>query len=260
MRWKNVLLANAFFRAQPPRAGSVKPLIRRGVERQLPRGLRRRHALQPALRPVGPARLPGARRRPLPALRDGRASIVTDRIETFTENGLMLESGDELEADVIVTATGPQPAAARRHARSASTAREVELPRRVTYKGMMLGRRAELRLCARLHERLLDAQGATSSPSTSAGCINHMDEHGYSQCTPARARRLAADRAVHRPAVRLRAALDRRACRSRAARPVAPAPELHARPAGAALRRAQDEAMEFTHADARVRRRAAAAA
>src|SRR5215213_9871873 len=36
----------------------------------------------------------------------GRASIVTDRITRFTEKGLKLESGAELEADVIVTATG----------------------------------------------------------------------------------------------------------------------------------------------------------
>ena len=40
------------------------------------------------------------------AIRDGDASVVTDRIETFTETGMKLESGAELEADVIVTATG----------------------------------------------------------------------------------------------------------------------------------------------------------
>jgi monooxygenase len=39
-------------------------------------------------------------------LRDGKASIVTDTIETFTPTGIKLTSGEELEADVIVTATG----------------------------------------------------------------------------------------------------------------------------------------------------------
>ncbi|MFT3714670.1 MAG: NAD(P)/FAD-dependent oxidoreductase [Gordonia sp. (in: high G+C Gram-positive bacteria)] len=39
-------------------------------------------------------------------LRKGNASIVTDRIATFTEKGILLESGQELEADIIVTATG----------------------------------------------------------------------------------------------------------------------------------------------------------
>ena len=40
------------------------------------------------------------------AIRSGRASVVTDHIDTFTEDGILLASGEELEADVIVTATG----------------------------------------------------------------------------------------------------------------------------------------------------------
>ncbi len=39
-------------------------------------------------------------------IRDGLASVVTDEIETFTEKGIQLASGDVLEADVIVSATG----------------------------------------------------------------------------------------------------------------------------------------------------------
>jgi cation diffusion facilitator CzcD-associated flavoprotein CzcO len=40
------------------------------------------------------------------SIRDGNASVVTDTIETFTPKGIKLASGKELEADVIVTATG----------------------------------------------------------------------------------------------------------------------------------------------------------
>jgi len=40
------------------------------------------------------------------AIKSGRASVVTDQIETFTERGIQLKSGKELEADIIVTATG----------------------------------------------------------------------------------------------------------------------------------------------------------
>jgi cation diffusion facilitator CzcD-associated flavoprotein CzcO len=40
------------------------------------------------------------------AIKSGRASVVTDQIETFTEKGIFLKSGKELEADIIVTATG----------------------------------------------------------------------------------------------------------------------------------------------------------
>jgi len=40
------------------------------------------------------------------AIKSGRASVVTDQIATFTERGILLKSGKELEADIIVTATG----------------------------------------------------------------------------------------------------------------------------------------------------------
>jgi cation diffusion facilitator CzcD-associated flavoprotein CzcO len=40
------------------------------------------------------------------AIKSGRASVVTDHIDTFTEKGVRLKSGKELEADIIVTATG----------------------------------------------------------------------------------------------------------------------------------------------------------
>jgi cation diffusion facilitator CzcD-associated flavoprotein CzcO len=39
-------------------------------------------------------------------IKAGRASVVTDEIETFTENGIRLKSGRELKAEIVVTATG----------------------------------------------------------------------------------------------------------------------------------------------------------
>jgi monooxygenase len=39
-------------------------------------------------------------------LREGRASVVTDQIQAFTEHGIALKSGRELEADIVVAATG----------------------------------------------------------------------------------------------------------------------------------------------------------
>jgi cation diffusion facilitator CzcD-associated flavoprotein CzcO len=39
-------------------------------------------------------------------IKSGKASVVTDEIDTFTEDGIRLKSGDELKADIIVTATG----------------------------------------------------------------------------------------------------------------------------------------------------------
>jgi monooxygenase len=70
------------------------------------------------------------------AIREGRASVVTDTIETFTERGLKLASGRELEADIIVTATGLKLNLLGDAAFSLD-GREIELAKAMTYKGMM---------------------------------------------------------------------------------------------------------------------------
>ena len=71
------------------------------------------------------------------AVRGGRASVVTDRITTLTEHGVALASGEELPADVVVTATGLSlqllGGAALR-----VDGRDVDLARTVVYKGALL--------------------------------------------------------------------------------------------------------------------------
>ncbi|MEV4517756.1 NAD(P)/FAD-dependent oxidoreductase [Dactylosporangium sp. NPDC049525] len=71
------------------------------------------------------------------AIRKGTASVVTDRITTFTERGVLLASGRELEADVIVTATGLNVQALAGLTLTVD-GRAVRLPDTVAYKGMML--------------------------------------------------------------------------------------------------------------------------
>ncbi len=70
-------------------------------------------------------------------IRKGRASVVTDRIATFTEKGVLLESGRELEADIIITATGMNVQMIGGISLTVDS-RPVSLPDTVAYKGMML--------------------------------------------------------------------------------------------------------------------------
>ncbi|NDZ92624.1 NAD(P)/FAD-dependent oxidoreductase [Streptomyces sp. SID6673] len=70
-------------------------------------------------------------------IRKGKASIVTDRIATFTETGVLLESGEELEADIVVTATGLNIKIIGGIDLSVD-GRPVSLPDTVVYRGMML--------------------------------------------------------------------------------------------------------------------------
>lgn len=70
------------------------------------------------------------------SITDGKASIVTDRIETFTPRGVRLESGTELPADIIVTATGFDLCVFGDIAFIVD-GREVDFSKTITYRGMM---------------------------------------------------------------------------------------------------------------------------
>jgi len=70
------------------------------------------------------------------AIKSGKASVVTDEIESFTENGLRLRSGEELEADIIVTATGLKVQLMGGMEVCVDGA-PVTLSRAMSYKGMM---------------------------------------------------------------------------------------------------------------------------
>src|SRR5262249_9052959 len=105
-RWKNVLFGLWFYnfcRRNPTRA---RALITRWLQRELGAD----HPISPDF---APRYNPWEQRVCLVpdgdlfvAMRAGRAAVVTDEIETFTETGIRLRSGAALDADVVVTATG----------------------------------------------------------------------------------------------------------------------------------------------------------
>jgi monooxygenase len=70
------------------------------------------------------------------ALKAGRASVVTNHIDTFTEKGVRLQSGEELEADIIVTATGLT-LAMLGEAQFSVDGETVDFAKKWTYKGLM---------------------------------------------------------------------------------------------------------------------------
>jgi cation diffusion facilitator CzcD-associated flavoprotein CzcO len=71
------------------------------------------------------------------ALREGKASIVTDTIETFTAKGIRASSGEEIPADIVVTATGFNLSAFGDVAFSVD-GEPVDFPERVTWRGIMI--------------------------------------------------------------------------------------------------------------------------
>ena len=70
-------------------------------------------------------------------LREGTASVVTDTIETFTETGIRVSSGEEIEADIVVTATGFD-LALFGDVDFTVDDEPVDFTERVTYRGIMI--------------------------------------------------------------------------------------------------------------------------
>jgi monooxygenase len=137
VRWKNVTLQGLSYRLSRRRPELMKKLLRRGVIKALPPGYDVDTHFSPRYNPwdqrlclVPDADLFGA-------IGDGSAEIVTDRIRTFTERGVELESGRELEADIAITATGLE-LLFLGGIRLSVDGEEPAIPRALTYKGMML--------------------------------------------------------------------------------------------------------------------------
>jgi monooxygenase len=118
------------------------------------------------------------------ALRDGRASVVTDHVETFTEKGIRLRSGQELEADLIVTATGLK----MRFMGGIDLevdGRRVQPNETMVYKGMMLSGVPNLAFAV----GYTNASWTLKCDLTSeyvCRLLRHMDRHGHVQCRPHR--------------------------------------------------------------------------
>jgi len=105
VRWKNVLLGIAFFNASRSWPNAVRKLIQKGIKKEI--GEKYNQAdFNPPYNPWDQRLCLVPDSDLFKSVKEGKAEIVTDQIERFTENGILLKSGKELEADLIVTATG----------------------------------------------------------------------------------------------------------------------------------------------------------
>ena len=180
VRWKNVLRTMASVQLSRRRPAAMKALLRKGLERELPRGYDIDRHFKPTYDPWDQRLCLVPDGDLFAALRAGNASVVTDHIETFTERGIELSCGEELQADLIVTATGLN-LLALGGMEIAVDGREVEIPQTMTYKGMMLSDVPNLAIA-------LGYTNASWTLKCDLTCeyvcrlLNHMAAHGQQMC------------------------------------------------------------------------------
>lgn len=181
-RWKNVMLGMLFFRLSRRRPERAKRMILGGVRRALGPDYDIATHFTPRYNPWDQRLCLVPDGDLFAALNAGRASMVTDHIDTFTPRGIRLKSGAELGADLIVTATGLDLQVLGGIELDVD-GRRVDLATTFNYKGMMYSD----------VPNLASSFGYTNASWTlkcdlTCGYVcrvlNHMDRHGWRQCMP----------------------------------------------------------------------------
>jgi monooxygenase len=181
-RWFYALITQSFYKVSRRYPKVVKRLMLKGATRQLPKGYDVATHFTPSYNPWDQRVCMVPDGDLFKAIRAGTASVVTDHIETFTEKGLRLTSGTDLEADIIVTATGLELLFMGGMSVSIDGSL-LDVASRLTYKGMMLEDVPNMAFA-------IGYTNASWTLKCDLTCdyvcrlLNHMREHGQRQCTP----------------------------------------------------------------------------
>jgi cation diffusion facilitator CzcD-associated flavoprotein CzcO len=182
VRWKNVAIQSVTFRLARNRPGLVKRLLRKGLEKALPPGYDIDTHFKPSYDPWDQRLCVVPDGDLFKAIHDGSAEIVTDHIDRFTPNGIRLVSGRELEADVVVTATGLN-LQFLGGAKLEIDGEEPEQGKLMIYRGMMLGEVPNLAFTIGYTNASWTLK-ADLVAEFACRLLNHMDAGGYDVCVP----------------------------------------------------------------------------
>jgi cation diffusion facilitator CzcD-associated flavoprotein CzcO len=181
-RWKNVLLGIWFFNRARSRPQKAKETILRLAAEGLPPGYDIGRHLSPSYNPWDQRLCLIPDGDLFEAIKAGAVSIATDTIERFTETGLKLASGEELEADAVVAATGLVVKLLGGIALDVD-GEPVDPADRFNYKGMMLSDVPNLALSF----GYTNASWTLKCDLTSryvCRLLNHMERQGFVTCVP----------------------------------------------------------------------------
>ena len=182
IRWKNVLVTTLIYQLSQRRPQMMRNWIRGMTIKQLPAGYEVDTHFKPVYNPWDQRLCLVPDGDLFRAIRNQRASVVTGRIATFTEHGLRLESGEELEADIVVTATGLQ-LLALGGVELTVDGRAIHLPDTMAYKGMMLSGVPNFAFTIGYTNASWTLKADLVSEYV-CRLLGYMDSHGYGVCVP----------------------------------------------------------------------------
>ena len=180
-RWKNVLLGTFFYNLARKRPKVFKWMVARGVRRRLGEDYDPKH-FTPPYNPWDQRLCIAPDADIFRAMREGRVSVVTDSIDMFTETGLRLKSGQQLNADIIITATGLVLKLISGMQLMVDDV-AVDLSKTLVYKGMMFSDVPNLAFAI----GYTNASWTLKCDLTSeyvCRLLNYMDQNNYPVCTP----------------------------------------------------------------------------
>ena len=181
-RWKNIGVSTLIYQLSRRRPQMIRSFIRKAAIRRLPDGYAVDTHFAPRYQPWDQRLCLAPDGDLFASIKAGRASIVTDRIAGFSETGIRLESGAELDADVIVTATGLR-LLVFGAIRLQVDEREVKLPETMAYKGMMLSGVPNFAYTIGYTNASWTLKADLVSEYI-VRLLRYMDRHGYDQCVP----------------------------------------------------------------------------
>lgn len=191
-RWKNVLLTLGFFQFCRRAPNLARKLLRFGVKRELPAGYAVDTHFNPQYQPWDQRLCAVPNGDLFKALKSGKAQMVTEQIDTLTETGIRLRSGQELAADVIVTATGLKLQACGGMSIDVDGV-PVQIGDTLAYKGMMLSNVPNFALCVGYTNASWTLRSDLASRYI-CRVLNYMDENGYKMCVARHVARSVAKR------------------------------------------------------------------
>ena len=181
-RWKNVLLTLSIYGFSRRRPAGMKRLLRKQLERKLPPDFDIDTHFTPRYDPWDQRLCIVPDGDLFEAISDGRVSVATDVIDTLTETGIALASGAQLEADLIVTATGLNMVPFGGIDLSVDGA-AVDLGSALVFRGMQLGGVPNMAFAFGYTNQSWTL-GADLTCEQVCKLLEHMDRRGHSVCTP----------------------------------------------------------------------------